>query len=495
MNIQRKYSLPNCTLLLEGLSDATRAAHFQEMRPELSILVNAECYLSGYNQPLMGGREFFESLVRSVSAYAQEFLSSVPNPQAHNQESELVQLQKIDSNRHRLIVHSEGGQQGLHYNSNYGKPPVQIDLNTVQLFDLVEAVDQFFADSQTLPELSLELQPVPRRGVANQGLIRQAVPAGVGVSSLAVAAIAFSLIPAPEMRPPQPKSQETTSSATPSPNSTAPAATTTFNNAIASTTPKTTATPSVTPTPEATPTPTPTPTTASEVKDLEALLKTVPEITDASQLRALNRQVYNQINPAWANRSGLNEDMVYRVGVAADGAIVGYKTVNSEANKAVDKTPLPNLLYNPANRGPITNEPIAQFRVVFTRQGILQVSPWLGYTKTPDVVGAKITDTNALKDLNKKLYDIIRQNSSGTHSYNRDLKYRVAINKDGAIADYEPLNQVAYDYFRETPLPKMFQAIYGSNVAAPNNKEPLAHYQVVFKPSGELEITPWQGYK
>jgi Domain of unknown function (DUF4335) len=494
MNIQRKYSLPNCTLLLEGLSDATRAAHFQEMRPELSILVNAECYLSGYNQPLMGGREFFESLVRSVSAYAQEFLSSVPNPQAHDQESELVQLQKIDSNRHRLIVHSEGGQQGLESNSNYGKPPVEIDLNTVQLFDLVEAVDQFFADSQTLPELSLELQPVPRRGVANQGLIRQAVPAGVGVSSLAVAAIAFSLIPAPEMRPPEPKPQETNSSATPSPNPTTPAATTTSNNAnnaIAPSKPETTATPEMTPTAQATPTPT----TAPEVKDLEALIKTVPEITDASQLRALNRQIYNQINPVWANRSGLNQDVIYRVGVAADGAIVGYKTVNAEANKVVDKTPLPSLLYNPASRGPITNEPIAQFRVVFTRNGVLQVSPWLGYTKTPDVVGTKITDGNAVKDLNKKLYDTIRQNSGATHSYNRDLKYRVAVNKDGAIADYEPLNQVAYDYFRETPLPKMFQAIYGSNVAAPNNKEPLAHYQVVFKPNGELEITPWQGYK
>ena len=78
-------------------------------------------------------------------------------------------------------------------------------MNTVQLFDLVEAVDQFFADTQTLPELSLELQPVTRRyGGASQALVRQAVPAAVGVSSLAVAAIAFNLIPPPQLRPPQP---------------------------------------------------------------------------------------------------------------------------------------------------------------------------------------------------------------------------------------------------------------------------------------------------
>ncbi|MEH2284764.1 MAG: DUF4335 domain-containing protein [Nostoc sp.] len=477
MNIQRKYSLPNCTLLLEGLSDVTRAAQFQEMRPELSILVNAECYLSGYNQPLTGGREFFESLVRAVSGYAQEFLSSVPNPQAHNQESELVEFQKIDSNRHRLIIHSENAPEGFESHSNNSKrPPIEIDLNTVQLFDLVEAVDQFFADTQTLPELSLELQPVTRRyGGASQAVIRQAVPAAVGVSSLVVAAIAFNLIPPPQIRPPQPKPDEQTSSTTKNLNPPASAAATPIVAAI--------------------PTPTPTASTKPVVKDLETLLNTVPEITDPSQLRALNRQVYNQVHPAWTKRSGLQQDLIYRLGVAADGAIVGYKAVNKEANQGVGQTPLPNLLYNPANRAPISNEPIAQFRIVFTTNGVLQVSPWRGYAKTPEVVGAKITDSNITKGLNQKLYNTVRQSWSGTPTFTRDLKYRVAVNKDGVIADYEPLNQVAFDYFRETPLPKMFNAIYGSNVAAPNDKEPLAHFQVIFKPNGKLEVTPWQGYQ
>ncbi|MEH1885499.1 MULTISPECIES: DUF4335 domain-containing protein [unclassified Nostoc] len=477
MNIQRKYSLPNCTLLLEGLSDVTRAAHFQEMRPELSILVNAECYLSGYNQPLTGGREFFESLVRAVSGYAQEFLSSVPNPQAHNQESELVEFRKVDSNRHRLIIHSEGAPEGFESHSNNSKrPPIEIDLNTVQLFDLVEAVDQFFADSQTLPELSLELQPVTRRyGGASQALIRQAVPAAVGVSSLAVAAIAFNLIPPPQIRPPQPQPEKQSSSTT--------------NNI----TPPASA--AATPIAVATPTPTSTANTKPAVQDLEALLNTVPEITDPSQLRALNRQVYNQIHPAWTNRSGLKEELIYRLGVAADGAIVGYKAVNKEANLGVSQTPLPNVLYNPASRPPISKEPIAQFRVVFTTRGVLEVSPWRGYARTPEVVGAKITDSNIVKSLNQKLYNTVRQTWSGTHTFTRDLKYRVAVNKDGVIADYEPLNQVAFDYFRETPLPKMFNDVYGSNVAPPNDKEPLAHFQVIFKPNSTLEVTPWQGYQ
>ncbi len=482
MNIQRKYSLPNCTILLEGISDAAKAAHFQELRPELSILVNAECYLSGYNQPLMGGRDFFESLVRAVSAYAQEFLSSVPNPQAHNLESELVHLQTIDSNRHRLLVRSDMAPQDSESNHNSTKPPIQVDLNTVQLFDLVEAVDQFFADTQTLPELSLQLQPVGRRfGGANQVLLKQALPASVGVSSLAIAALALGLVPVPQVRTPQPtKTQGQVSPAK------------SFNS---STTTAVSATPSPNEQIAATPTFTPTPSASRSVNDLEALLNTVPEITDASQLRSLNRQVYNQINSDWKNRSEFKEDLVYRVGVAADGGILGYKAVNKGANDAVAKTPLPHLLYNPASRGSITKEPIAQLRVVFTRKGVLQISPWRGYARTPDVVGTKITDPNTIKNLSQKLNDTLRQNWSGTPTFARDLKYRVAVNKDGMIADYEPLNQVAYDYFRQTPLPKMFQAVYGSTIAAPNNKEPLAHFQVVFKPTGAMEVSPWQGYR
>ncbi|ACC84829.1 conserved hypothetical protein [Nostoc punctiforme PCC 73102] len=238
-----------------------------------------------------------------------------------------------------------------------------------------------------------------------------------------------------------------------------------------------------------------TPTTSPAVKDLDALLNIAGEITDPSQLHALKRQVFNQINPAWTNRLGLQQDLVYRVGVAADGAIVGYKAINQVANEKIELTPLPKVLYNPANRPQISNEPIAQFQVVFNSQGVLQVSPVRGYSKTPEVVGAKITDSNIVKGLNQKLYNTVRQTWSGTPTFTQDLKYRVAVNKDGVIADYEPLNQVAFDYFRETPLPKMFNAIYGSNVAAPNDKEPLAHFQVIFKPSGKLEVTPWQGYQ
>ena len=208
MTIQRKYSLPNCTLILEGLSVSTNGATSTDVRPLLSMLVNAECHISTTTttskQSLTGGRDFFESLVTAVSGYAQEFLSKVDHSEAHNNESGLVQLQKIDNNRHRLIVQSGTKEQRLEGNGN--KPsqetgfPIEVDLTTVQLFDLVEAVDQFFADTQTLPDLSLNLAPAFKRNAgSSQMLLKQAVPAAVGVSSLGLAAIAFFLVPIPEV--------------------------------------------------------------------------------------------------------------------------------------------------------------------------------------------------------------------------------------------------------------------------------------------------------
>lgn len=212
MTLQRKYMLPNCTLVLEGLSVATSDIQFIDVRPVLSILVYAECHFPHSPRPLTGGRDFLESLVITVSSYAQEFLSKVHHPAAHYNESGLVQLQKVDKNRHRLIVQAD--------NSPTNDSPIQIDLTTVQLFDLVEAVDQFFADSQTLPELSLQLKPISKRHTsASQQLVKQAVPATVGVTSLALAAIAFFFVPIPQVeRPTEPKPQNTSGQSTNSPN-------------------------------------------------------------------------------------------------------------------------------------------------------------------------------------------------------------------------------------------------------------------------------------
>jgi hypothetical protein len=318
MTIQRKYQLPNCTLLLEGLSENINASQSPEVRPVMSLLVSAECKLANSKQILSGGRDFFESLVTAVSGYAQEFLSGVPHAEAHNKESGLVQLQKIDPNRHRLIVQPEK-LESEHGDANVTPVATEIDLTTVQLFDLVEAVDQFFADSRTLPDLSLELSPVSKRFTrSGQQLVQQAVPATVGASSLALAAIAFFLVPVPEVRPPQPQPQSRSAQST--------------------------------------------------------SLATAPAITNPPQLVALNQKLYDQLKPAWKPQPGV-KDLIYRVGVAADGKIKGYVAVNDAANAQAQQTPLPSLFAKPTTTSKTTPEPLAQFRVVFTNNDV-QVQPW-----------------------------------------------------------------------------------------------------------------------
>ena len=78
MTIERQYSLPNCKLILQGLPQGTDGK--SDGRASLNLLMNAECHLVGYPQPITGGREFFESLVRQVSRYAQGFLSGLTPP-------------------------------------------------------------------------------------------------------------------------------------------------------------------------------------------------------------------------------------------------------------------------------------------------------------------------------------------------------------------------------------------------------------------------------
>lgn len=318
MTIQRKYMLPNCTLILEGLSE--NGSQSQELRPVMSILISAECLLPNSKQPISGGRDFFESLVGAVSGYAQEFLSHVPHQEAHNHEQGLVQLQKVDANRHRLIVQPEKqDQSGV--NTPIAPVATEINLTTVQLFDLVEAVDQFFADSQTLPDLSLQLSPVSKRFTrSGQQLVKQAVPATVGASSLALAAIAFFLAPIPEVqRPSQTQSQSGSAQST---------------------------------------------------------IATAPAITDPSQLVALNQKLYNQLSQAWKTKSAVKQDLIYRVGVDKDGAIEGYVADNDAANAQVGQTPLPALLSKPVTTSTTNPEPLAQFRVVFGNTGQVQVQPW-----------------------------------------------------------------------------------------------------------------------
>lgn len=310
MTIQRKYSLPSCVLVVEGLNDGVTIT---DGRPVLSMVVNVECHFPNSKQPpLSGGRDFLESLVKSASSYAQEFLSKIPHRQAQTHAPELVQLHPLGDRRHQLVVLS-------HPKSESTNESIKLDLTTVQLFDLVEALDQLLADSRTLPDLSLKISPISKRYVTSrQDVAKQAVPAALGLSSLALAAIAFFFVPIPEIQPPKPVPQSSSQS---------------------------------------------------------NLANQAPEITDPGQLTALSQQLYTQIDSAWKTRN-LPQDLSYQVVVSPQGAIVGYKAIDTVSSDRIDQTPLRSLLIPSSATPNPSPQPIAQYKVVFAKDNKLQITNW-----------------------------------------------------------------------------------------------------------------------
>ena len=410
MAIRRQYSLPNCTLVLEGLSDGSVASQL-DMRPVLSILMSAECYVSGLAEPLTGGRDFFESLVSVVSSYAQEFMSGVHYPDRHDPDSALVKLHRIDGNWHRLTVITVASGSGIQIGEKT-QQSAEIDLTTIQLFDLVEAIDQFFADSQTLPELSLQLTPVSKRYIKSaEPMAQRVLPAAVGVTSLAIAAMAFFLVPVPGVqRPRDPVRQSNTTgqnigtpnpgagtpnpgAGTPNPNPT-PAASgllpddRTQSATSPSPTPSPTPGETTSPTPGETTSPTSSPTSSpTPAADASPSVTPTPvseglqtsgvavAITDPAEIEQLKGKLSKEIEGVLKGKAPVEGELVYRVSVGKDGAIVGYKSQNTQTVDRIGETLFSELLYKPVGtRAP--TEPLADFRVVFAPGGAVQVSPW-----------------------------------------------------------------------------------------------------------------------
>jgi hypothetical protein len=171
----------------------------------MSQLLNAECHFAGYQEPLSGGQEFLSSLVLTVNNYAQEFLSGISYPQSPQGTDNHLSLVKGDrDNVHYLQFVSNNGQNATSTRLTQlgqASAKTQIELSTVQLFDLVEAIDQFLTDGRTLPDLRVSLKPLPK--ALSQPIAKQATPAGFGLASLAAIALALHIIPAPKVEPPK----------------------------------------------------------------------------------------------------------------------------------------------------------------------------------------------------------------------------------------------------------------------------------------------------
>jgi len=390
----RRYDLPNCTLVLEGLGNADGLMTAVDARPLMSMLTSAECHFIGQEEPLRGGLEFFQGLVIAVSRYAQEFLSGVAIPATKKSPSDVVTITTIAPNCHRLMVASgDALSTNNHAQPNEASGARHVDLTTVQLFDLVEAIDQFLADDRTLPGLTIPLAPLSRRYLPDDGkALAKAAPAAIGISGLALASLAFFMMPIPTVQRPkdlhpakpgkesvQPKKKVGTSAspsplgkdnnlaspATPSPSATAQPAPSTPDAKSSS----------ASPSPDASK-------TGTTIEQPQAVnpepALTAPTIKDSAKLDTLRKQLYTKLDNAWKVTPSFGQPLSYQVTVGGDGAIVGYKPVDEMSRINDKQVPLLDLLYLPTTGGQANPEAIAQFKVVFKPSGVLEVSPWDG---------------------------------------------------------------------------------------------------------------------
>ena len=431
MTIRRQYSLPNCTLVLDGLSDSNSIG-MVEARPLMSSLFNAECHFVGHEQPLFGGKDFLTSLVATVSNYAQEFLSGIPRPVSVEPNSGLVSIVKGDRpDIHRLNATLESAPGVI-------DKPTQIDLSTIQLFDLLEAIDQFLADKRTLPDIMVPLKPISK--ALAQPISTQALPVGLGLASLVVASLIGYALPIPEKI-------------------TAPKSPTAA--AVDSTKPKPTST-------------TPDPQSSTSTK--------TGTITEATQLGFLERKLQRDLNQNWQERGQIKQSADFLVNVNQDGQIVSYKAAEKTTAAQSALTPLPKL--STKNNDP--NQAIGNFNVSFSPSGSIDIKP-VEKVQGDMNLGKAITEPKLQTTLAEQLKTKLTASLANKKPIGaKNLNYRVGVTKTGEIADYEPTDKNASESEAKTPLPKLVKF----NPQAAISQEPLAQYKVVFGSNGEIMVTP-----
>ncbi|MBW4461229.1 MAG: DUF4335 domain-containing protein [Nodosilinea sp. WJT8-NPBG4] len=475
MTVQRQYTLPHCNLVLEGLS-----ADANDPLSPLAVLMNAECHLPGATDAtLSGGREFLDSLVAAVSRYGQQLLSGVPYPRATGSAPPMVEIKPGDlPYHHHLIVQQQ--PLGDRVNDVNALPPLDIQLTTVQFYDLMEAVDQLLADTQTLPDMKAQFQAVSRRLVRpTEPMTKRATPAALGAAALAAAGLALFFVPPPEFEPTRPESEAS-----------APAAA----SAVPGEPPRTDGE-----------------TSEAVAADGDSLdrLESAPAITDAATIALLQSDVTQRLQEAWADVPRPSGDLAYRMAVSEDGDILGYQYENDLALEEVDNTPLPQLTFVPVAGAEPVRERVAQFVATFTPDGEVRLEP----TETPaeteepetnasetdtskagtseadaaelPTLEDKVTDSDRIRELNSDLYDSILAELEPL-SANEDLRFRVRLTETGEVVGYEPVNAAAGLLVNETPLPNL--------VTTADSTANQADFQVVFTESGVLEVNPWDGW-
>ncbi|MEB3225998.1 MAG: DUF4335 domain-containing protein [Synechococcus sp.] len=444
MNIRRQYSLPNCTLTLEGFDDGTGKG-----LEILAILSNVECRFTTSQKILSGGKVFFDHLVQSVSEYAQGLLSGRRHASASMQTDAQVRLEPLtDHCTHRL-----------HWQPTEGQTVETVELTTAELFDLTEAIDQFLADGLTLPNFVLPLTPISRRYcVPEESLADRAVPPLVGVSGLALTAFALFFAPVPEpirVNNDQANTGDETEQVT--------------ENSL----PKT---------------------ALWTDEDFDRLSQTLPLVTRDQELQFMQIYLYDTLDRAWTERNPA-ENTTYRIALGTDGQLLGVQPLAAETGIS----PVFGALgYVPEVEAIANNKPMAQFRVNFV-ENILEVSPWEGFLGSGTLdFDSREVEGEALRALIQRVKETIAAEFEQKDvNVSQVLAYTLGVTNDGVIAFVVADNNAAKAALEQTPLPALVDpaaaGIRPGETILPT--QPLTQVNVIFRPNGVIEVSPWAGYR
>lgn len=188
ISIERQYMSPNCVLSLQGFTEEDdENGNFATM----SVLTLARCQIIGNPTILQGGLTFVEHLLHTVSRYTQDLLTGLNHPLELTDSSDYICLTHLAEKKRHLLVWQEEKDQTDNQ--------LQWELTTVQLFDLLDALDQLYHDPYTLPQLKDEIKPLSRRyRQSDISIVEQSTPATLGFVGFALAAIALFYLPHPK---------------------------------------------------------------------------------------------------------------------------------------------------------------------------------------------------------------------------------------------------------------------------------------------------------
>lgn len=101
------------------------------------------------------------------------------------------------------------------------------------------------------------------------------------------------------------------------------------------------------------------------------------KITDSNTLDKLTSVLYNQIDTNWKQFPTFSENLVYQVTMNSAGNITEYQHVNKAALNYIAEIPLEKLTNLSTTNVEDASKLTAQFLVVLTPLGVVQVNQWV----------------------------------------------------------------------------------------------------------------------